>query len=216
MLLIFDLDGTLIDSREDLAISTNATRAYIGMEPLPADLIQSYVGDGAASLVRRALGPHFSEDQHSDALSFFLRYYRDHSLENTKLYHGVGDAVKALAQGTDALAVLTNKPLRISADILEALGIGSYFFRIFGGNSFPQKKPDPIGITTLMAEAQTGSAQTWMIGDSGVDIQTARNAGVRACGVNWGFKPEDFAAVPPDLVVMHPSEWLSLPAYSPS
>ncbi len=214
MLLIFDLDGTLIDSREDLAISTNATRAHMGMEPLPADLIQSYVGDGAATLVRRALGPHLSEEQHADALSFFLRYYRDHSLENTRLYNGVGEAVKELAQGANALAVLTNKPLKISVDILEALGIGECFFRIFGGNSFPQKKPDPIGITTLMAEAQTASAQTWMIGDSGVDMQTARNAGVRACGVNWGFKPEDFAAVPPDHVVMHPSEWLSLPAHS--
>ena len=182
------------------------------MDALPADLIQSYVGDGAATLVRRALGPHVSEEQHADALSFFLRYYRDHSLENTRLYHGVGEAVKELAQGPNTLAVLTNKPLKLSVDILEALGIGSCFFRVFGGNSFPEKKPDPIGLTTLMAEAQTGSAHTWMIGDSGVDIQTARNAGVRACGVNWGFKPEDFAAVPPDHVVMHPSEWLELPA----
>ena len=214
MLFIFDLDGTLIDSREDLAISTNATLAHLGMAPLPADLIQSYVGDGAATLVRRALGPHVSEEQNEVALSFFLRYYREHSLENTRLYNGVGEAVKELAQSAHKLAVLTNKPFKISVDILEALGIGDCFLRVFGGNSFPEKKPNPIGITTLMAEAQTGSTETWMIGDSGVDIQTARNAGVRACGVNWGFKPEDFAAAPPDHIVMHPSEWLSLPAHS--
>jgi phosphoglycolate phosphatase len=209
-LLIFDLDGTLIDSQQDLVISTNATRGHFGMPPLPPAVVQSYVGNGAATLVRRALGPDASEEQAAQALNFFLEYYRAHSLEHTRLYPGIADALRQLRDAGHTLAVLTNKPLRISRDILTALAVSPLLTAVYGGDSFPEKKPSPLGIHTLCAETGTEHAHTWMIGDSAVDIQTARNAKVAACGVAWGFQPEGFAAHPPDVIAEQPHEWLSL------
>jgi len=208
LLIIFDLDGTLIDSAKDLAISMNATREHFGMPHIDPELIYSYVGNGAAVLVRRALGPEASEVVVQEALLFFLKFYRSHALENTKLYPGVRETVEKLSKAGHALAVLTNKPVRISLDIVGALGLQSYFLRVYGGDSFSNKKPDPIGITTLMAEANTQPTSTLMVGDSGVDIQTARNAGVRSCGVVWGFQPDAFRLAPPDLLIREPGELL--------
>jgi phosphoglycolate phosphatase len=210
LLLIFDLDGTLIDSSRDLAISMNATREYMGMPPLDPNLIFSYVGNGAPVLVRRALPPEASEEAVAEALAYFLKFYRVHALEHTKLYEGVGEAIEALADANHTMAVLTNKPVRISTDIIAALGLSGCFPRVYGGDSFPSKKPDPIGIHTVREETGTGPAETLMIGDSLVDIQTARNAGVLSCGVEWGFQPEGFAADPPDFLVRSPQELLEV------
>lgn len=210
MLIIFDLDGTLIDSAEDLAISMNATRAHFGMPPLDAAIINSYVGNGAAVLVKRALGPDASEAFVVEALKFFLQYYRAHALEHTHLYPGIRDLVNELAAAGHEQAVLTNKPVRISVDIVAALGLAKHFPRVYGGDSFAKKKPDPIGITTLMNETGASAQETLMVGDSGVDIQTARNAGVRSCGVAWGFQPEAFATYVPDLLLQEPGELVSI------
>ena len=209
MLIIFDLDGTLIDSAEDLAISMNATRAHFGMSPLDPRLIYSYVGNGALVLVRRALGPEASDAMVEAALRFFLKFYRDHALEHTKLYPGVRETVDELTAAGHRLAVLTNKPVRISSDIVAALGLGERFLRIYGGDSFVSKKPDPIGITTLMNETTAEAAETMMVGDSGVDVQTARNANVRSCGVAWGFQPDAFEVDAPDVLIREPRELLA-------
>lgn len=99
------------------------------------------------------------------------------------------------------MTVLTNKPVRISADILAALGLADKFFRVYGGNSFELKKPDPVGVTTLMSETGIGPTETMLIGDSHVDMQTARNAGVTACGVTWGFQRERMLAEQPDFII---------------
>jgi phosphoglycolate phosphatase len=206
LLLIFDLDGTLIDSAKDLAISMNATRAHFGMPPLDPKLIYSYVGNGAAVLVRKALGPEASDELAENALRFFLNYYRAHALEHTQPYEGVREMIEQVSGAGHRLAVLTNKPVRISRDIIAALGLRSHFNWVYGGDSFAQKKPDPIGILTLIGDAATQPAQTWMIGDSGVDIQTARNAGVRSCGVAWGFQPEAFSENPPDMLINEPRD----------
>jgi phosphoglycolate phosphatase len=206
LLLIFDLDGTLIDSAKDLAISMNATRAHFGMPPLDPKLIYSYVGNGAAVLVRKALGPEASEELAENALRFFLSYYRAHALEHTQPYERVREMIEQVSGAGHRLAVLTNKPVRISRDIITALGLRSHFNWVYGGDSFAQKKPDPIGILTLIGDAATQPAQTWMIGDSGVDIQTARNAGVRSCGVTWGFQPEAFSETPPDMLIDEPDD----------
>jgi phosphoglycolate phosphatase len=96
---------------------------------------------------------------------------------------------------------MTNKPVRISRHILDELGISNLFFQVYGGNSFEFKKPHPVGIRTLQEEATAVAADTWMVGDSGVDVQTARNAGVSSCGVLWGFQPETFGNDPPDLLI---------------
>jgi phosphoglycolate phosphatase len=199
-LLIFDLDGTLIDSRLDLAHAVNATRAHMGRAPIANDLVYSYVGNGAPVLMRRAL-PDASDSDLEQALAYFLDYYRDHMLDYTVLYPGVKEALDRMRDAGLQLAVLTNKPVRISQAIAAGLGIGAYFFRIYGGNSFEHKKPNPIGIEKLMAESGIGPDETLMIGDSKVDVQTARNAEVPVCGVTWGFQPETLEHHPPDLLI---------------
>jgi phosphoglycolate phosphatase len=201
MLLIFDLDGTLIDSRLDLAHAVNATRAQAGRGPLPHEQIFSFVGNGAPVLIKRSMGPDASDEEVQNALEFFLDYYRHHALDYTVLYPGVHDALNLLYASGTAMAVLTNKPVRISHRIMEGLGIASLFFRIYGGNSFEHKKPHPIGIDTLRAEVSAPAEKTWMVGDSYVDVQTARNAGVASCGVTYGFQPETFQEFPPDVLV---------------
>jgi phosphoglycolate phosphatase len=200
-LLIFDLDGTLIDSKLDLAHSVNATRAHMGMGPLALERISTYVGNGAPVLIRRALGPEVADAQVEEALEFFLENYREHSLDHTRLYPGVRESVERLHAAGKRAAVLTNKPVALSQTIVEGLGISPLFFRVYGGNSFEFKKPHPVGVETLMAESGVEPARTMMVGDSSVDIQTARNAGIRSCGVTYGFAPETLADPAPDLVV---------------
>ncbi len=200
-LVIFDLDGTLIDSKLDLVHSVNATRAHMALEPIAADLVASYVGSGAPVLVRRLLGPDASEADVQRALSFFLDYYREHMLDNTYVYPGVREALDRLHQASLRMAVLTNKPVRFSQALVQGLGLGAHFFRIYGGNSFEQKKPDPVGILTLLEESGVAKERAIMVGDSNVDVRTARNAQVMACGVTYGFQPETFEQDPPDLMV---------------
>jgi phosphoglycolate phosphatase len=199
-LLIFDLDGTLIDSKRDLVDSVNATRAFAGVPVLPDALVASYVGNGAPVLIQRAF-PDATAADHGRYLSYFLDYYREHMLDATVLYPGVREALDRLHAADVPMAVLTNKPVRFSSRLIEGLDLETHFFRIYGGNSFEEKKPHPIGIRVLMQEAGVEPSATTMVGDSAVDILTARNAGVRACGVSWGFQPETFAAAPPDLVI---------------
>ena len=197
-LLIFDLDGTLIDSKLDLAHAVNATRSHMGLDSLEHERVYSYVGNGAPVLIRRALGPDASEQQVEEALEFFLEYYREQYLDYTTLYPGVRESLDRLRDAGKQMAVLTNKPVRISKAILDGLGVGAHFFRVYGGNSFDFKKPHPIGVDTLMREAGVIAERTLMIGDSSVDIQTAVNAGVRSCGVTYGFQPETLADPRPD------------------
>ena len=199
-LLIFDLDGTLIDSKQDLVNSVNATRAWMNLSPLPDEVVASYVGNGAPTLIRRML-PGASEETLERALHHFLEYYREHMLEATTLYPGVREALDRFHAAQIPMAVLTNKPVRFSVQLIEGLGLEMHFFRIYGGNSFEAKKPDPVGIDCLVAESHAGREKTVMVGDSAVDVRTARNAGVQACGVSWGFQPETFAQDPPDFVI---------------
>jgi phosphoglycolate phosphatase len=201
VLLIFDLDGTLLDSRLDLANSVNATRAEMGKPPLEHSTVFSYVGNGAPVLIRKAMGPEASDEEVQHALQFFLDYYRDHAVDATELYPGVRDSLDRLHAAGMQLAILTNKPVRISEAIMKHFGLDSMLFRIYGGNSFAQKKPNRVGIDTLRSEAGATAEQTWMVGDSIVDMQTARNAGVMACGVTYGFQPETLKECPPDLLV---------------
>ncbi len=200
-LLIFDLDGTLIDSRLDLAHAVNAARAHMRMAPIENERVYSYVGNGAPALIRRALGERAAEAEIQEALEFFLEYYGAHALDNTTLYPGVRDTLDRLWSAGKRLAVLTNKPVRISRAIMEGLGVGPRFIQVYGGNSFEFKKPHPIGVDTLRAETGVERERTVMVGDSGVDIQTARNARVRACGVTYGFQPETLNDPAPDILI---------------
>jgi len=208
-LLIFDLDGTLIDSKRDLADSVNAMRVHLGEPLLPDELVYSYVGNGAAVLVQRSL-PGRDEEEIERGLRFFLEYYRDHMLDATTLYPGVREGLDKLLAADVKMAVLTNKPVRFSEHLIKGLGLERHFFRIYGGNSFEEKKPHPKGIELLMEESGIGRRETIMVGDSAVDVMTARNAQVRACGVSWGFQPETFAQAPPDFVIDDLSELVGM------
>jgi phosphoglycolate phosphatase len=209
-LLICDRDGTFIDSKQDLVQAVNAARRRMHLAPLDDETVASYVGNGAPVLIRRAMGPEATEEQCREALDYFYEFYRDHMLDHTRLYPGVREALDELQAADTAMAVLTNKPVRFSKGIIEGLGVAGHFFQVYGGNSFEQKKPHPVGIEALMAEAGIPAAETVMIGDSAVDIQTARNAGIRAVGVTWGLQPESLEQVPPDYVIRDMRELLRI------
>ncbi len=226
-LLVFDLDGTLIDSAQDLCNSVNSALKEFDHEPLPDPAIASFVGNGAPLLMRRALAlasnmtpEAVDEDLFQKAYAFFLQYYREHKLDFTYAYAGVLEALKALQELHDqpgaerVMAVLTNKPVRPARGICEGLGLASYFLHIYGGDSFPVKKPDPFGLRSLMEETGARPEETIMIGDSCVDMQTARNAGAWALGCAFGFGPQNLMDVPPDVVVDSAAEWMQ--ALSPA
>ena len=217
-LLVFDLDGTLIDSRIDLTNSVNATLAHFGNPVLAEPTVASYIGDGAAALVRRALAhAHLIADQpdpHDDAfvaeaLDWFIAYYRIHKLDCTYVYPGVLDSLTAIRDRHPHLpmAVLTNKPVHPSRAICKHFDLDRFFFANYGGNSFPTKKPHPKGLLTLIAAAKVAPAETVMIGDSHVDVETARAAGARSLGCTFGLSPETLLAATPDLTVDHPHDW---------
>ena len=209
-LLVFDLDGTLIDSRLDLIHSVNAMLQHIGRPALDGDLIASYVGDGAPALVRRAVGDTDDEALFRRALEYFLGYYRLHKLDHTTVYEGIAEALASVTDSTNGvrrlMAVLSNKPVSPSRDIVQALGLGDFFVRVYGGNSFTTKKPDPLGVRTILQETGVAADEALMIGDSSIDVLTGRNAGLWTCGVTYGFAPHSLEDVPPDVLIETPRQ----------
>jgi phosphoglycolate phosphatase len=211
-LLIFDLDGTLVDSRIDLANSVNAMLRHYGKPKLPDDVIASYIGNGAPMLVRRSLGDPDDENFVQEALLYFMAYYREHKLDTTYVYAGIKEALDLIrvagngGAGNVKMAVLSNKPVGPSKAIVEALGLSQYFFQVYGGNSFHTKKPDPAGVEALLAESGAAAGETVIIGDSDVDIITARNVGAYSIGVTYGLAPHTLEDAPPDVLVDHPTE----------
>jgi phosphoglycolate phosphatase len=222
-LVIFDLDGTLIDSRLDLVHSVNAALRHIGRPELPDEVIASYVGDGAPILIQRALGGEIVDDALvRQGLQFFLSYYREHKLDHTTVYGGVFEALQSIQnsprQGSNGnhrpnsngvtrqMVVLTNKPVVPSRAIVEALGMGPFFSQIYGGNSFATKKPDPEGARKLLEESGVRPEETVIVGDSHVDVETGQNAGLWTVGVTYGFAPHTLHGNPPDVLVDTPGE----------
>jgi len=195
--LVFDLDGTLIDSKRDLVLSVNATLKAIGRAELPEDVVTSYVGSGAPVLIGRALGGSPDSEELQGALKYFLSHYEEHKLDHTLAYPGVQEALARL-NGTP-MAVLTNKPEHVSVRILEGLELASFFKVIYGGNSFATKKPDPFGANRVLRDLGVSAAEAVMVGDSEVDVQTARNAQMISAIVNFGFGMHDRAKYPADL-----------------
>jgi phosphoglycolate phosphatase len=214
-LLVFDLDGTLIDSRLDLIHSVNAMLQHIGRPALDGHVIASYVGDGAPALVRRAIGDTNDEALFRAAMEYFLGYYRIHKLDHTTVYAGIAETLAGLADPSRGnpsngvrrqMAVLSNKPVNPSRDIVQALGLGEFFVRIYGGNSFTTKKPDPLGVQTILHETGVAADEALIIGDSSIDVLTGRNAGMWTCGVTYGFAPHSLEEVPPDVLIETPNE----------
>jgi phosphoglycolate phosphatase len=231
-LVVFDLDGTLINSSLDLCNSVNAALDHVGKSQLPNEIIAGYIGDGAAMLMRRALGDpgdadsgrHKAEGEvlFERAFQHFLEHYREHKLDNTRCYDGVLEALATIRARRPKLpmAVLTNKPVLPSRGICDALGLTPYFFQNYGGNSFATKKPDPEGLLKLIEEAQAillhedhaagviDPADVAMVGDSDVDVLTARRIGARSIGCGFGLAPASRQLAKPDVLVMSPNEWV--------
>jgi len=212
-LIVFDLDGTLVDSRRDLADSMNALLAAYGAAPLPEQTIGRMVGEGAAILVARGFAA-VGREPPADALARFLRIYDERLLDHTQPYPRIPDVLDRLRDRA-ALAVLTNKPTDAARRVLAGLDLARFFSddRIIGGDGPFARKPDPGGLRHLMADASAAPAATTLVGDSAIDWRTARNASARVCLVRYGFGFEGFPVDQlsgPDLVVDDPDALLQV------
>jgi len=184
-LIAFDLDGTLIDSRRDLADSANQLIEELGGQPLTEEQIGGMVGEGAALLVRRALRAA-GRGERAQALERFLEIYDQRLLNHTRVYDGVADIIRHV-RGRARLTVLTNKPTRPTERILEGLGLREAFDEVIGGDGPHPRKPDPAGLNVMMASAHAAPEHTLLVGDSAIDLETAKRAGVSCCLVSYGF-----------------------------
>ena len=211
-LVVFDLDGTLVDSAGDIASSVNAAlqRLAPASPPVPVDRVLAFVGEGARVLIERVLRHQRLELAPDAVLPVYLECYRERLLDTTRLYPGIAEALAQLAAADRTLAVLTNKPGDLSRTILGGLGVASRFARIWGAGDTPARKPDPAGLVALLGELQATAAETWLVGDSPTDVKTARAAGVRAAGVLWGFDSAGLRAAAPDRLVANPEELVRL------
>jgi phosphoglycolate phosphatase len=200
-LVVFDLDGTLIDSSGDLAAAVNAMLFRIAPEApaLSPERIRSFVGHGAGTLVERALAEAGLPQRADAVLPLFLEVYRAHMLDTTRLYPGVAETLETLRG--QSLAVLSNKPGDMCRTILESLGVARAFMRIYGPEDVPARKPDPAGFRRLMEEAGARPENAAMVGDSAVDVRTGRAAGVLTIGVSYGLDPEGLRAESPDVIL---------------
>ncbi len=200
-LVVFDLDGTLVDSTADLATAVNAALQEVAPDapPLPLPVVRSLIGNGARSLIEGGLRQAGLPRPVDDVLPIFMRHYGACLLQTTRLYPGVAEGLAALASRT--LAVLSNKPGPMCRTILAGLGVERFFARIWGAGDFPGRKPDPGPLRLLIRELGAAAEDTLLVGDSAVDVQTARAAGVAVVGVAWGLDPESLRASPPDRIL---------------
>ena len=185
-LVVFDLDGTLVDSRRDLANATNALIAELGGQPLAEERVTGMIGDGAAVLVRRALIAAALDPDTPSALDRFLTHYDARLLDYTRPYPEMADTLAGLSQRA-RLAVLTNKPSSASERLLEGLGLRHWFAEVVGGDTSEGRKPRPDGLMGILRRTSLAPADALLVGDSAVDLATARSAGTRICLARYGF-----------------------------
>jgi len=207
--LVFDLDGTLADTKDDLAEAVNVTLGSLNLQAQDPRVLYGYVGHGARSLVERALG---SGQTHlvDRAMDVFMRWYRAHLLDHCRVYPGLGEVIDVLAEQGVVFSVLSNKPEDMSAAIVRGLGLGERFPRVVGGDSMPTRKPDPSGLLELVVASGVPAADTLMVGDSSIDVATGRSAGVPTCGVLWGFSGSSVLDAGADVLISAPRELLTI------
>ena len=200
-LLVFDLDGTIADTRNDLACAVNHALVSLSLPELAVEQVGGFVGDGLERLMQRSLdAAKGSAELLERSIDLFRDHYKQHLVDNTTLYAGVGEALKSIKE--QEMVVLTNKPRRYSLPVLEHLGVDSLFKEVYGGDTFPSKKPDPFPLQEIMRQRGAEKGETMMVGDSGIDIATARAAGTSVCAVSYGFTPhEKLAELHPDWLV---------------
>ncbi len=196
-LMIFDLDGTLIDSVADLARAINAMLGELGAQPLAEPEVRAMIGDGAAKLVARALAAR--RCAHADpalAQRAFARHYASEPVRATVAYPGARAALELLREHAVTLAVCTNKPARLAEVILEKLDLARYFARVIGGDSLPFLKPDPRVLRTLLRFFGVAPQDALMVGDSEVDAEAARAAAVPLVLMRHGYRRGPVEAIP--------------------
>ncbi len=207
--VIFDLDGTVVDTQADLAAATNYMLATLGLPTLPLVRVRGYIGHGVRALVRSALGPanaHLVDR----GCELFMAYYQRHLLDASRVYPGVARLLAAAHARGLVLSLLTNKPEALSRAILAGLGLTPFFVAVVGGDTLATKKPDPGGIFYLQGLTGITLAQTLVVGDSSIDIDTGYAAGVATCGVGWGYGAQSFASSSPLFVVDTPEQLYDL------
>ncbi len=198
-LILFDLDGTLVDSRQDIFNAVNRMLDRLALPALPGETIVGYVGNGVRELIRRSLGPAHL-DRLEEGTACFLEHYSAHLIDHTRLYPGVIDTLEGL--GDKRKAVVTNKLEDLSRRILEGLGVSHHFTLVVGGDTVGKKKPSPAAIEWALGRLKVRPERAMIVGDSPTDIEAGRAAGIRTCGVTYGFKPPELVrAARPDLVI---------------
>jgi phosphoglycolate phosphatase len=207
-LYVFDLDGTLVDSRTDLAHAVNAARDAMGLSPLGVEEIQGYVGEGASRLLERSLGPAHVH-RLAEALDLFCAHYRAHLLDSTRAYEGVADLLAELGRLGAEKVVVSNKPEEFSRAVLRGLGLADHFSAVLGGDTLPERKPSAVPIRHVMGAAGVARDATLVVGDSGIDVRAARSAEVRVCAVTYGFTSRaSLTALEPDFFADRPADVL--------
>ena len=197
--LIFDLDGTLVDTKADLAAAANHMLRELNLPLLSVAQVESFIGLGARVLIERALGQE-RENLVADGFALFMDYYDTHLLDQTRAYPGVEALLAAARAQGMSLSVLTNKPEQPSRAILSGLGLMDYFSAVIGGDTLPKRKPDPGGIFVLQQAVGRALTETLLIGDSEIDMRTGQAAGIVTCGVTWGFGHAGFESCPPTFL----------------
>lgn len=207
-LLIFDLDGTLADTRKDLTNAVNYARKQFGLSKLNIDTVMQYVGQGARRLLERALPPEH-QNHIDEALKNFCEYYTQHALDFTTLYPSVRETLEHFKN--KKMAVISNKPEDLSRIVLQGLGIDTYFDLILGGDSLTVMKPDPEPIFHVLRELEVKPERAVMIGDGTTDMEAGKQAGVHTCAVTYGYRPrETLLASEPEFVIDDMKELISL------
>lgn len=189
--IVFDLDGTLVDSKLDIANSLNWTLGSLGYDSLPIEEIESFVGNGIAPLIKRTAHAAGAPEDEEKMIKLFRQRYWDHLMDNTRLYDSVSETVNGFI-GKYKMAVVSNKPERYTKRIVEETGLyDAVGGAVYGGDTLPVKKPDPSALLEIAGKYGVQTAKMVMVGDSGVDMKTAKNAGAACVGVTYGFRPVD-------------------------
>lgn len=207
--VVLDLDGTLVDTKDDLAAAVNVTLGALGLPPQDPRTLLGYVGNGARVLLERALGTAHG-DRVEEGLDVFMPWYREHLLDHADVYPGLRPVLERLAGEGAVFSVLTNKPADMSAKILAGLALDALCPRLIGGDTLPVRKPDPTGLLQLVDAAGVAPAATLMVGDSAVDVATGRNAAIATCAVLWGFNGAAVRGAGADVEIATPAELLAV------
>jgi phosphoglycolate phosphatase len=204
--LLFDLDGTLVDSRADIAAAANAAIAPLGLAPRPMEEVMPHVGRGAAYLMTALMG---SDDpahpQVQEAVQRFIAFYSKHLTEHTRVYPGIPEVLEHFHD--IPRLVVSNKPEELARGVIQALGLADHFAAVYGGDSCPRKKPDPTPIFEAVRPLEASLEEVVMIGDSRIDVEAGRNAGTITCGVLYGLGSRlELEQAAPDVLISHPIE----------